>query len=148
MGADVELGEDASCRGDIEAVRAGRLTREYPEGAHPARSEQRAGGEGRVLRVEQQLVPRCELHVQPEASSSALRRSCRSCSSASTSSFTCPVRLAGPRLPGPALPAGSGAAEGASGRRGCRPRSRARAAAAVAVSATVQTGTRHLGPTS
>ena len=115
MGADVELGEDASCRGDIEAVRAGRLTREYPEGAHPARSEQRAGGEGRVLRVEQQLVPRCELHVPPEASSSALRRSCRSCSSASTSSVTPPVRLAAPRLP---PPRGQGQRRGQAGGEG------------------------------
>ena len=61
---DVELGEDAPRRGYVEPVRVWRSAREDPEGAHPPRGE-RSRREGRVLRVQQHLVPHRELHVPP-----------------------------------------------------------------------------------
>ena len=57
----------ATCR-DVEPVRIRRVTREDPEGAHPAQGKQRQRGKWRnwrLFRVEQHLVPRGELHVPP-----------------------------------------------------------------------------------
>ena len=62
---DVDIGEDAPRGGYVAAVRVGRRAREDAEGAHPTRGKQRAGGEGRVLRVQQHLVPHRKLHVPP-----------------------------------------------------------------------------------
>ena len=62
---DVEVGEDAPRRGYVEPARVGRSAREDPEGAHPPQGEQRARREGRVLRVQQYLVPHRELHIPP-----------------------------------------------------------------------------------
>ena len=62
---DFELGEDAPRRGNVERVLVWRSAREDPEGTHPPRREQRARREGRVLRVQQHLVPHSELLVPP-----------------------------------------------------------------------------------
>ena len=94
---DVEFGEDAPRGGYVEPARVGRSAREDPEGAHPSRGEQRARREGRVLRVQQYLVPHrrtANCTSRREASSSALRRSCRCCKSDRTTPVTRPIRNA------------------------------------------------------
>ena len=59
----MELGADAPRRREGQAVGVGCRAREDGERAHPARGKERAGGERRVLRVEQDLVPDREAHV-------------------------------------------------------------------------------------
>ena len=67
---DVELGEYAPHRGDVEPARILCSAREDQEGTH--RGEQRARREGRVLRVQQ---PTAKCTSRRKASSSSLRRS-------------------------------------------------------------------------
>ena len=105
--------------GYVKAVRVGRCAREETEGAHPTRGNQQTGGEGRVFRVQQHLVPNVELHVPQGGVELRLEPVLpllqQVASNACTSSVPRPMTV----VASSPAPAGSGAAAETSGRRGC-----------------------------
>ena len=110
---EIELGEDAPRRGDVEPALVWRSAREGPEGAYPQWGERPARRGGRVLRVQQHLAPHVEVHVPPGSVELCLAPACSRLSRA---------RSRAPMTPSSAHcaaaspdPAGSGTAEGATG---------------------------------
>ena len=62
---DVELVEGVPMRGKVQPVRVGGRAGDDLEWAHPAWRQQRPRGERGVLRVDEDLVARVEVHVAP-----------------------------------------------------------------------------------